>query len=66
MENVLKEAKTFADFPCRPGFAQCQICGAVLRNSNRARHVRTDKHKLCKYVWSDRFEITRFPKERGK
>ena len=60
MENIPMEAKLFLDCSRNPGLTQCQICGTILRKSNRARHVRTEKHKLSKYVWTDRFEITRF------
>jgi len=52
----------FLDLFRFPGRCQCQVCGAVVWKSNRARHVRTTKHRLCRYVWTDRFEITKFPR----
>ena len=37
----------------------CDICGARYDKRNKARHLRTEKHKACKYIWTERFEITR-------
>jgi len=59
MEYLRKEANMFIERPRAPSLTQCQICGTILRKSNRARHVRTEKHRLCRYVWTDRFEIKR-------
>ena len=62
MERILREAKkdTFRLPPERHLMAQCEVCGAIVRTSNRARHLKTTKHWQCKYGWTDRFEITRF------
>ena len=61
MERILKEAKNnpFMELEW-PGIVQCQVCGSVVRRSNKARHLTTTKHLQCEYVWTDRFEITRF------
>ena len=58
--HILREAKkdTFRLLPERHLMAQCEVCGAIVRTSNRARHLKTTKH--WQYVWTDRFEITRF------
>ena len=62
MERILREAPqdTFMDFDRWPSLAQCQVCGSVIRRSNKARHLKTKRHMQCKYVWTDRFDITRF------
>ena len=64
MERILKEAKEdlFMELDRHkwPGRVQCQICGCIVRRSNKARHLTTTKHWQCKYIWTDRFEITRF------
>jgi len=64
MERILKEAKRDIFMELNPyqfpGKVQCQICGCIVRRSNRARHLTTTKHWQCKYIWTDRFEITRF------
>ena len=61
MELILREGKrdTFLDIDRWPTLTQCQICGSILRRSNKARHLKTRRHTKCKYVWTDRFEITR-------
>ena len=37
----------------------CEVCGNTLYKSNKKRHERTTKHKEIKYLWTERFEITR-------
>ena len=64
MEHILREGKmdTFVELDSHkwPEKVQCQVCGCILRRSNKARHLKTRRHTQCKYVWTDRFEITRF------
>ena len=39
---------------------QCEICGSIYnKKNNRVRHLQTEKHKQAKYIWQERFEITR-------
>ena len=66
MERILREARTdtFRLLPDRHLMAQCEVCGAIVRTGNRAKHLRTTKPWQCKYVWADRFEITRRAKPR--
>jgi len=37
----------------------CEVCGNMLYKSNKKRHERTIKHNEIKYLWTERFEITR-------
>ena len=37
----------------------CEVCGNMLYKSNKKRHERTTKHNEIKYLWTERFEITR-------
>ena len=64
MELILREGKrdTFLELDCHElsEKVQCQVCGCILRRSNKAGHLKTRRHTQCKYVWTDRFEITRF------
>ena len=63
-ERILREGKrdTFLELDSHiwPERVQCQVRGSILRRSNTARHLKTLRHMQCKYVWTDRFEITRF------
>ena len=54
-ENPLKEAKV----PRIRYRTQCEICGSIYNKKNRTRHLQTEKHKQAKYIWQERFEITR-------
>ena len=37
----------------------CEICGSCYNKKNKARHVRSKKCRQVRYVWVERFEITR-------
>ena len=48
MEGVLKEVEREPFKIVGHLLAQCEICGAVVRTSNRARHRKTVKHWQAK------------------
>jgi len=37
----------------------CEICGSCYNKKNKARHLKSRKCQQVKYVWMDRFEISR-------
>ena len=37
----------------------CDVCGNTLYKSNKMRHEQTKKHNEIKYLWTERFEISR-------
>ena len=37
----------------------CEICGSLYNKKNKARHLKSKKCRQVKYVWVERFEITR-------
>ena len=37
----------------------CEICGSCYNKKNKARHLKSRKCQAVKYVWVERFEITR-------
>ena len=37
----------------------CEICGSCYNKKNKARHLKSKKCLAVKYVWVERFEITR-------
>jgi hypothetical protein len=42
----------------------CYVCGSFYDKSNRARHIRTRKHRDCDYINNNRFEIERIKPKR--
>jgi len=53
MENNRKEEKNANEK------VRCEICGTVYNKRNKARHLKTKKCRQVRYVWVERFEITR-------
>jgi hypothetical protein len=41
------------------GKVVCEICGSCYNKKNKARHLKTRKCQAVKYVWVERFEISR-------
>ena len=37
----------------------CEICGSCYYKKNKARHLKSRKCQAVKYLWMERFEITR-------
>ena len=37
----------------------CEICGSCYNKRNKARHLKSNKCRQVRYVWVERFEITR-------
>ena len=37
----------------------CEICGSCYNKKNKARHLKSRKCQAVKYLWMERFEITR-------
>ena len=37
----------------------CEICGSLYNKKNRARHLKCNKCRQVRYVWTERFEIKR-------
>ena len=37
----------------------CEICGSLYNKKNRARHLKSNKCRQVRYVWTERFEITK-------
>ena len=44
----------------------CYVCGSFYDKSNRARHIRTRKHRDCDYINNHRFEIERIKPKQEK
>ena len=42
----------------------CYVCCSFYDKSNRARHIRTRKHRDCDYINNNRFEIERIKPKR--
>jgi hypothetical protein len=42
----------------------CYVCGSFYDKSNRARHIKTRKHRDCDYINNNRFEIERIKPKR--
>ena len=36
---------------------QCNICGSIFHKVNKNKHLQTNKHKNCEYIWVNKFEI---------
>ena len=53
MEDNPKEVKPQTDK------IVCEICGSCYNTRNKARHLKSRKCQQVKYVWVERFEITR-------
>ena len=53
MEDNPKEVKPQTDN------IVCEICGSCYNKRNKARHLKSRKCQQVKYVWVERFEITR-------
>ena len=56
MENNRKEEKKTTNANER---VLCEICGTVYNKRNKARHLKSRKCRQVRYVWVERFEITR-------
>ncbi len=50
-EKIKKEAKP------NDRKIQCDVCGATIAHSNRARHERSKKHQDCHYIQFVKFEM---------
>ena len=44
----------------------CYVCCSFYDKSNRARHIRTRKHRDCDYINNNRFEIERIKPKQEK
>ena len=47
------------DVKIKHNHEMCYVCGSFSDKSNRARHIRTRKHRDCDYINNNRSEIER-------
>jgi hypothetical protein len=48
----------------KPNYELCNVCGSYYNKANRARHIKTRKHRDCDYINNNRFEIERIKPKR--